>query len=135
MYALKITFICLFFCLILEGVEQRPRDSKERIEIDLEHLSALIQNKIHFLLVDATSYPHTKKIPNSISLPQDIENSIIAQTLPDKKDLIIVYCEKKECSSHADLAKRLKELGYSNVKIYSGSLEEWESQGYPLISR
>ncbi|MBW1678538.1 MAG: rhodanese-like domain-containing protein [Deltaproteobacteria bacterium] len=45
---------------------------------------------------------------------------------------IITYCEGIECSSAEDLSVLLKEIGYEDVKVFTGGWEEWTENGMPV---
>ena len=51
--------------------------------------------------------------------------------LPDRHASIVVYCTGAGASSDA-VARRLEELGYSTVAVYSGGKEDWVEHGLPL---
>jgi rhodanese-related sulfurtransferase len=42
-----------------------------------------------------------------------------------------VYCTGS-CSSADRVARRLEELGYTNVAVYGGGKEDWVEHGLPL---
>ena len=52
-----------------------------------------------------------------------------------KGDLLIVYCDGTECNSSIELAAHLAEAGYSNVKIFFGGWQEWNSARLPVESK
>jgi rhodanese-related sulfurtransferase len=57
----------------------------------------------------------------------------IAAMLPAEKDkLIVAYCGSKMCAAYKEAADHAAELGYSNVKHYSGGLAGWKSAGETL---
>lgn len=53
----------------------------------------------------------------------------LASKLPaDKSTLIIAYCGSPQCTAWKKAAKAVSELGYTNVKHYSGGLAGWKEQ-------
>lgn len=67
-------------------------------------------------------------IPTAISIPAD------SGSLPNspKEKKTIVYCSGMGCKDSSNLAKRLKENGWKNVKIYEGGWEEWVITGHEV---
>lgn len=45
---------------------------------------------------------------------------------------IIVYCINQVCYTSFVLYAYLRSQGYTNVRRYSGGIEDWEAAGYPL---
>jgi rhodanese-related sulfurtransferase len=48
-----------------------------------------------------------------------------------KDKLLIVYCDGAECNSSIELAVKLMEAGFTNVKIFFGGWQEWNSAKLP----
>jgi rhodanese-related sulfurtransferase len=51
--------------------------------------------------------------------------------IPRDKTLV-VYCDGSECNSSIELAIKLEESGFINVKIFFGGWKEWKSSGLPV---
>ncbi len=50
-----------------------------------------------------------------------------------KKDgIILVYCSGFDCSDSHQLASRLIDLGFTNVRVYAGGYNEWEEMGFEV---
>jgi rhodanese-related sulfurtransferase len=45
---------------------------------------------------------------------------------------VVVYCGGGACRASLSVAGRLVELGYRNVRHYSGGKDEWTAAGLPL---
>jgi rhodanese-related sulfurtransferase len=45
--------------------------------------------------------------------------------------LLIVYCDGAECNSSIELAVKLTESGFTNVKVFFGGWQEWNSAKLP----
>jgi rhodanese-related sulfurtransferase len=52
-------------------------------------------------------------------------------TFPKEK-LLIVYCDGAECNSSIELALKLMELKFTNVKVFFGGWQEWKSNNLPV---
>jgi len=67
-------------------------------------------------------------IPDSLNLTQKVD---IKKQLK-KDDDIVVYCTNEVCYKSRVLYSILKNMGYDNVKRFSGGLSEWDSKGLPM---
>lgn len=75
-------------------------------------------------------------ILNALSLPEeDFEEKIeeVKELIPDDKEFtLIIYCGGEVCESSVKLANKLKEYGYSNIRVFQGGWNEWVKAGYPV---
>jgi rhodanese-related sulfurtransferase len=101
--------------------------------IDTQGLETLLNSQTPFSLVDARSdqYFDGTLIMGAKRLPAESEKVTIEQSLPDKKKLVVVYCAGPQCPASKNLAKRLVELGYTNVVDYHGGMQEWIENNKP----
>jgi rhodanese-related sulfurtransferase len=49
-----------------------------------------------------------------------------------KDKLLIIYCDGAECNSSIELAVKLMESGFTNVKVFFGGWQEWNSAKLPI---
>ena len=70
-------------------------------------------------------------LPGAINIPAGQVDMLAPAWLPDRHAPIVVYCSGAGASSDA-VARRLEELGYSTVAVYSGGKEDWVEHGLPL---
>lgn len=49
-----------------------------------------------------------------------------------KEDEIIVYCADPECSASPTAAKKLSDIGFTNVFDFVGGKKEWQEAGFPM---
>ncbi len=68
----------------------------------------------------------------SMTIPRGWLEYRISEVVPDKDAPIIVYCGTNRRSPVALLT--LQQLGYTNVKNYSGGFNEWKKAGYGIES-
>jgi rhodanese-related sulfurtransferase len=50
----------------------------------------------------------------------------------NKDACLICYCDGSGCDLSIDLAKKLSELGYRNVKIFYSGWNDWKEKNYPM---
>jgi rhodanese-related sulfurtransferase len=48
-----------------------------------------------------------------------------------KNKLLIIYCDAVECNSSIEVATKLTEAGFTNVKIFFGGWQEWKTNNLP----
>jgi len=86
------------------------------------------------LLVDARS-PYDFElghIRGAISLPlKEFESRNNETGSWDKDALIVTYCDGEECNSSMELAHKLAEAGFTNVKFFFGGWQEWVANDAP----
>ncbi len=56
-----------------------------------------------------------------------LQNSSLANTSKDR--VIVTYCDGAECNSSIELAKKLSDAGFTNVKMFFGGWNEWRQHG------
>src|SRR5213595_4245743 len=75
-----------------------------------------------FALVDALApmvYAHSH-LPGAINLaPNDIDPETISRRIGDRDAEIVVYCTNPACQDSVQTTRRLRELGYANVRHYA----------------
>jgi rhodanese-related sulfurtransferase len=71
-------------------------------------------------------------LPGAINIPPGTEDERAPRRIPDLAAEVVVYCMNPTCYSSVDVANRLAELGYGNVRHYPGGKEEWVAAGLPL---
>ena len=82
-------------------------------------------------VLDAVSYGKMH-IKGSINMPYRELDGLAAKLLPDKGVKVVVYCGSYHCELSVKAARRLKELGYVDVREYRGGIKEWWQKGFPV---
>lgn len=62
-----------------------------------------------------------KHIPGAINIPNEIIGTEEIQELPNKKQLILVYCRSGNRSKQA--SEKLVKLGYTNIVEFGGIID------------
>ena len=86
---------------------------------------ALMQSESGSIIIDARTQEeyHEGHIPGAILIPEYEIADRAEKELPNKKQLILVYCRSGRRSKIA--AEELVKLGYTNVKEFGGIID-WE---------
>jgi rhodanese-related sulfurtransferase len=82
------------------------------------------------VLTDA--YFSGEYIPGSRRVPLDQIGRSVAALSRDVT--IVVYCSSFDCPQSHAAAEKLAALGFTNVSVYAGGLQEWEEAGYELVA-
>ena len=86
---------------------------------------ALMDSESGYIIIDARTQEEYDQghIPGAILIPEYEIADRAEKALPDKKQLILVYCRSGRRSKIA--AEELVKLGYTNVKEFGGIID-WE---------
>jgi rhodanese-related sulfurtransferase len=77
-------------------------------------------------------YAHSH-LPAAINIPPgQVDAERLPRRIPDRAAEIVVYCANPSCEDSVVVARRLRELGYANVRHYAGGKDEWRELGLPL---
>ena len=93
-------------------------------EITADEAAQMLQEETGFVLLDVRTQEEyaSGHIPGAICIPNEtIGTEEIAQ-LPDRKQLILVYCRSGNRSKQA--AEKLVQLGYTNI-VEFGGINAW----------
>jgi rhodanese-related sulfurtransferase len=102
--------------------------------VSRESLWQLIQSGDDLVLVDALSPMSyaASHLPGAINLPPEWVDERAPRRIPDRSSDIVVYCSSSTCDSSVEVARRLIELGYRNVRHYVEGKRDWLEAGLPL---
>ena len=104
------------------------------LEIGREELRQKLESGEAFVLVDALPPIAfaASRLPGAVNIPPDSVDGRAERRIPDSDTEVVVYCANPDCESSVEVAARLVELGYRNVKHYSGGKDDWRDAGLPL---
>lgn len=73
-------------------------------------------------------------IPNAVNVDETNFAKKFTGTVPQKKNTeIIIYCDGFSCGSSYLVAEGLIGEGYTNVKVYAGGIQEWNTHSFPTF--
>jgi rhodanese-related sulfurtransferase len=104
------------------------------LEIGRVELRQKLESGDELVLVDALPPIAfaASRLPGAINIPPDSVDGMAELRIPDRETEVVVYCANPDCESSVEVAARLVELGYRNVRHYSGGKEDWRDAGLPL---
>ena len=115
----------LTFTLPLGCVGCSDGSSATYEQIDGAKAKALMDSESGYIIIDARTQEEYDQghIPGAILIPEYEIADRAEKELPDKNQLILVYCRSGRRSKIA--AEELVKLGYTNVKEFGGIID-WE---------
>ena len=93
-------------------------------QVDAETAKELMDTEDDYVILDARTQAEYDEghIPGAILIPHDTVAAAAEDALPDKDQLILVYCRSGNRSKQA--SQTLVDLGYTNV-IEFGGINSW----------
>jgi rhodanese-related sulfurtransferase len=98
--------------------------------ISSAQLNKMLEDK-DFLFVNVHIPYYAEIVGTDFFIPFDKVEENISQFPQDKEAKIVLYCQSGNMSATA--AKKLVELGYTNVWNLKTGMIAWEAEGYTLI--
>ena len=130
----KIIYSILIITLIVAGVilVLNRKDKNIEKEATIKHVSMddivkIMNENDNYIILDVRTIAEYNEghIPNAICIPNETIGSNTISELPDKEQLILVYCRSGNRSKQA--AEKLKKLGYTNL-IEFGGIIDWKGE-------
>ena len=113
--------------LLLAGCAAAPSDKAAYRQITMENAAAMMEEEADYIILDVRTKEEyaSGHIPNAINIPNEVIGSEEIPELPDKDQLILVYCRSGNRSKQA--SKKLANLGYTNV-VEFGGIMDWTGE-------
>ena len=92
-------------------------------QIDMQEAIALMESETGYVILDVRTPEEfaEKHIPNAINIPNETIGREEIPELPDKNQMILVYCRSGNRSKQA--SEKLADLGYTNVLEFGGIIQ------------
>jgi rhodanese-related sulfurtransferase len=102
--------------------------------IEREELRARLERAEPLVLLEALPERYYRKahLPAARLMPHDRVAELAPALLPSRTAAIIVYCASETCRNSDQAAAELRQLGYSNVRVYRGGKADWQAAGLPV---
>ena len=123
---MKKTFIVLFLALFMTGCASSNTESSYR-HITASEAADMMQKESGYIILDVRTEEEyeEKHIPGAICIPNETIGTEEIEALPDKNQLIMVYCRSGNRSKKA--AEKLVKLGYTNI-VEFGGINDWQGK-------
>ena len=121
--------ILLIMTLLLTGCAA-PRPAAEANtyrQITMDEAVDMMAQETGYIILDVRTPAEfaEKHIPNAINIPNENIGTDEISALPDKDQLIMVYCRSGRRSKEA--AEKLVKLGYTNIVEFGGIID-WKGE-------
>ena len=112
--------IPLFAALLLIAGCAAPAQESGYRQVTAEEAIALMEKESGYIILDVrTAQEYSEKhIPKAVNIPNESIGTEEIPALPDKNQLILVYCRSGNRSKQA--SEKLAALGYTNVVEFGG---------------
>lgn len=116
----------LLSVLLLSSCSSRDKTLGYR-EITMDEAVAMMAKESNYIILDVRRPDEfaAGHIPEAINVPNEVIGESEIPELPDKAQLILVYCRSGRRSKEA--AKKLVKLGYTNIVEFGGILD-WKGE-------
>lgn len=116
----------LMALLLLAGCGAQSEESTYR-QVNAEEAATMMEEENGYIILDVrTAQEYSEKhIPGAINIPNETIGSEDIPELPDKEQLILVYCRSGNRSKQA--SEKLVKLGYTNI-VEFGGINDWTGE-------
>ncbi|MGN1026249.1 MAG: rhodanese-like domain-containing protein [Faecousia sp.] len=116
----------LMALLLLAGCGAQSEESTYR-QINAEEAAVMMEEESSYIILDVRTAPEysEKHIPGAINIPNETIGTEDIPELPDKEQLILVYCRSGNRSKQA--SEKLVKLGYTNI-VEFGGINDWTGE-------
>ena len=123
---MKKIIALLLFILVLSGCEAQSEKTGYRQVTTDEAISIMEEEKDYIILDVRTPEEYkSKHIPGAINIPNETIGTEEIPELPDKEQLIMIYCRSGNRSKQA--AEKLAAQGYTNI-VEFGGINDWTGE-------
>ena len=114
----------LLLLLFLAGCTASNEQENSYRQISMDEAVTMMEEESGYIILDVRTPEEFRErhIPNAINIPNETIGSEDIQELPDKDQLILVYCRSGNRSKQA--SGKLAELGYTNI-VEIGGIDDW----------
>ena len=116
----------LFSFLLLAGCAA-PVESDASYQLSMDEAIAIMESESDYIILDVRTPEEfaDKHIPDAINIPNETIGTEEIPELPDKEQLILVYCRSGNRSKQA--SDKLANLGYTNI-VEFGGINDWPGE-------
>jgi rhodanese-related sulfurtransferase len=125
---LSIALATLLITLLLFGcsskqAQQTPTETATYTQISTAQAVELMQTEKDYIILDVRTVEeyNAGHIPNAICIPNESITDKEPPELPDKDQLILVYCHSGRRSKEA--SQKLADLGYTKITEFGGIID------------
>lgn len=119
--------VLLVLALVLTGVTNFAPKTTGYRQVTTEEAVNIMQTEENYVILDVRTAQEfaSGHIPGAVLLPNETIGTEDIPLLPDKHQLILVYCRSGNRSKQA--AEKLAQLGYTNI-VEFGGINSWTGE-------
>ena len=116
----------LLAALLLAGCAAPVEEITYR-QVNMDDAIAMLEEESGYIILDVRTPEEyaEKHIPGAINIPNETIGTAEIPELPDKDQLILVYCRSGNRSKQA--SEKLAALGYTNI-VEFGGINDWPGE-------
>ena len=119
--------LSVFLAAILLAGCSAPKETASYRQISMDEAITMMEEESGYIILDVRTPEEfaDKHIPGAVNIPNE---TIVAEEmpeLPDKDQLILVYCRSGNRSKQA--SEKLADMGYTNV-VEFGGINSWPGE-------
>lgn len=124
---MKKYIMILVSIIMIMGLTGCGKKDMSYTQISMEEAVVMMAKEENYIILDVRTTEEfaEKHIPNAINIPNEIIGSEELAELPDKNQLILVYCRSGNRSKQA--SEKLAALGYINIYEFGG-INDWTGE-------
>ena len=117
----------LLSLLLLAGCAAPAESEASYQQVSMDEAIAIMESESDYIILDVRTTEEfaDKHIPDAINIPNETIGTEDIPELPDKDQLILVYCRSGNRSKQA--SDKLVGLGYTNI-VEFGGINDWPGE-------
>lgn len=117
-----VTVLCILLSILLSGCADSAK-GETYMQISMDEAMEMMETEEDYIILDVRTMEEYKEghIPEAICVPNETIGENEIEELPDKEQMILVYCRSGNRSKQA--AAKLAEQGYTQIYEFGGIID------------
>ena len=117
----------IFLAALLLAGCAAPAEENTYRQVNMDKAITMMEEESGYVILDVRTPEEfaDKHIPGAINIPNETIGTAEIPELPDKDQLILIYCRSGNRSKQA--SEKLAALGYSNI-VEFGGINDWPGE-------
>ena len=127
-YIILMIFIIVGGIIIMLNINKESKILEGKIKyVSMDEIVQIMQENENYIILDVRTEEEYNEghIPNAICIPNETIDENVIKKLPNKNQLILIYCRSGNRSKQA--AQKLLNLEYTNL-IEFGGIIDWKGE-------
>ena len=123
----RLFIVLLAALLVFSGCEAPSASAHEYRQMTMQEAAAMMEAEHSYIILDVRTAGEYAggHIPGAVNIPNETITTAAIPDLPDKDQLIFVYCRSGNRSKQA--SSKLAALGYTNI-VEIGGINAWPGE-------